>query len=64
MAPSTIVSVAPTRPRNIVLLNAAPELAAAEHRPIMLERQHVPLVEAEELEERADDELADRQHHA
>ncbi|UEM14973.1 hypothetical protein J4G43_012500 [Bradyrhizobium barranii subsp. barranii] len=40
-----------------------PELAAAEYRLIVLECQHVPLVEPEELEERADDELSDRENH-
>ena len=43
-----------SRPSSMVLRKRAPELAVAEHRAIMIERQHVPAVEAEELEERSD----------
>ncbi len=44
------------------VLGRAPEFAVAEHGAIVLERQVVPAVEAEELEERACHKLADRQH--
>ena len=62
MPPSTMVAVAPIRPSSMVLRERAPEILVLHHRAIMIERQHVPAVEAEELEERADRELADRQH--
>ena len=61
MLPSTIVAVAPTKPSIMVFLVARQNSRVAKHGAIVLERQHVPAVEAEELEERADRELADRQ---
>jgi len=63
MPPSAMVPVAPTTPSSMVLPKARPKGAVLPDVAVMFEGQHVGFVEAEELEERAQQELADRQRH-
>ncbi len=41
-----------------------PHVVVRQHRAIVIEREHVPFVETEEAEERSQQQLPDRQHHA